>query len=63
MCSARRSNHDRMVEKRPPFYIVVHFEYILTDLDPTTKARHQQIRLATNMKFAGVNITLDAKLA
>jgi hypothetical protein len=26
------------------------------DVDPTSKAYHHQIRLATNMKFAGVNI-------
>jgi hypothetical protein len=42
-------------ETRPPFY-VVHFVYILRDFDPTSKACHQQIRLATNIKFAGVNI-------
>jgi hypothetical protein len=43
-------------ETRPPFCTVVHFVYILMDPDPTWKACHQHIRLATNMKFAGVNI-------
>jgi hypothetical protein len=31
-------------------------QYIFLDPDPTWKASHQHIRLATNMKFAGVNI-------
>jgi hypothetical protein len=43
-------------ETRPPFCSVVHFVYILMDPDPNWKACHQQIRLATNIKFAGVNI-------
>jgi hypothetical protein len=40
-------------ETIPP---VVHFVYILMDPDPTWKACNQHIRLATNMKFAGINI-------
>jgi hypothetical protein len=43
-------------ETRPPFCTVVHFVYILMDPDPTWKACHQHIRLATNVTFAGVNI-------
>jgi hypothetical protein len=43
-------------ETRPPFCTVVHFVYILMDPAPTWKACHQHIRLATNMKFAGINI-------
>jgi hypothetical protein len=39
-----------LCETRPPFYIV----YILMDSDPNWKACHQQIWLATNIKFAGV---------
>jgi hypothetical protein len=34
-----------MCETRPPFYIAVHFVYILMDFDPTSKACHQQIWL------------------
>jgi hypothetical protein len=41
----------KMVETIPPFCW-----YILMDCDPTSKACHQHMRLATNMKFAGVNI-------
>jgi hypothetical protein len=44
------------VETRPPFCTVVHFVYILIDPDPTWKACPQQIRLTTDMKFAGINI-------
>jgi hypothetical protein len=43
-------------ETSPPFYIVIHFVYILMDFYPTSKTCHQQIWLATNMKFAGANI-------
>jgi hypothetical protein len=43
-------------ETRPPCCTVVHFTYILMNPDPNWKACHQHIRLATNMKFAGVNI-------
>jgi hypothetical protein len=34
----------------------VHFMYSLMDPDPNWKGCHQHIRLATNIKFAGVNI-------
>jgi hypothetical protein len=44
------------VETKPPFCTVVHFMYILMDPDPNWKACHQHIRLAKNLKFAGVNI-------
>jgi hypothetical protein len=50
------SLHFEHFETRPPFCAVVHFVYILMDPDPTLIACHQNIRLATNMKFAGVNI-------
>jgi hypothetical protein len=45
-------------ERQDHHYVlcVVHFVYILMDPDPTWKPCHQHIRLATNMKFAGVNI-------
>jgi hypothetical protein len=52
-------------ETRPPFCTAVHFVCILMDPDPTWKASHQHIiRLATNMKLAGVNNqTSDAKIS
>jgi hypothetical protein len=43
-------------ETRPLFCTAEHFVYIFMDPDPTWKTSHQQIRLVTNMKFAGVNI-------
>jgi hypothetical protein len=48
------NNND--METRSPLCTVVHVVYILMDPDPTWKSCHQHIRLATNIKFAGVNI-------